>query len=169
MGTSSIKELTHFDENGNAVMVDVTNKDVTFREAVAGGRIKVGHDVYDAIKNGTSKKGDVLNVARIAGIMAVKQTANLIPLCHTLQITKAGIEFAMLEETKEIEAVCTVKVSGRTGVEMEALTGVSVALLTIYDMCKAIDKSMEIGSIRLYQKSGGKSGIYDERSISEEH
>lgn len=162
MGTPSVEcgEFTHFDANGNAVMVDVTDKPVTFREAVAAGHIKVGVRVYEAVRDGTSKKGDVLNVARIAGIMAVKQTANLIPLCHTLQITEAGIEFGMLEGTKEIEAVCTVKVSGRTGVEMEALTGVSVALLTIYDMCKAIDKCMEIGGIHLCRKTGGKSGIF---------
>ncbi len=161
-------DFTHFDTNGNAVMVDVTDKAVTDREATAGGRIKVSPEVYQAIRNGTSKKGDVLGVARIAGIMAVKQTANLIPLCHTLQITKADMEFRMLDETREVEAVCTVEVSGKTGVEMEALTGASVALLTIYDMCKAIDKYMEIGNIHLCKKTGGKSGVFVNMGRSEE-
>ena len=155
-----IMELTHFDAKGNAVMVDVTEKGVTDREAVAKGRIKVSAAVYDAIAVGTSKKGDVLGVARVAGIMAAKQTPNLIPLCHALMLTKAAVEFRMCPETSEVEAVCTVRVSGKTGVEMEALTGVSVALLTIYDMCKAIDKRMEITGIHLYRKSGGKSGEF---------
>lgn len=153
--------LTHFDEKGNAVMVDVTEKDVTEREAAAGGRIQVNRQVYDAVVNGTAKKGDVLGVARIAGIMAVKQTANLIPLCHMLPVTKAGIEFLLHPESLEIEAVCTVKVTGKTGVEMEALTGASVALLTIYDMCKAMDRGMVIRDICLRRKSGGKSGLYE--------
>lgn len=161
-------EFTHFDTDGNAVMVDVTDKAVTDREATASGRIKVSTEVYEAIRNGTSKKGDVLGVARIAGIMAVKRTSDLIPLCHTLQITKADMEFRMLDETREVEAVCTVKVSGKTGVEMEALTGVSVALLTIYDMCKAIDKFMEIGSVHLCKKTGGKSGVFVNMGGSEE-
>lgn len=154
-------ELTHFDEKGNARMVDVTEKAVTEREAIACGRIQVSRQVYEAVENGTAKKGDVLGVARIAGIMAVKQTANLIPLCHMLPITKAGIEFVMHPESLEIEAVCTVKVAAKTGVEMEALTGASTALLTIYDMCKAIDKGMVIREIQLMRKSGGKSGVYE--------
>ncbi|MDO4313525.1 MAG: cyclic pyranopterin monophosphate synthase MoaC [Eubacteriales bacterium] len=153
--------LTHFDEKGNAVMVDVTDKAITEREAVAGGRIRVNRKVYEAVENGTAKKGDVFGVARVAGIMAVKQTANLIPLCHVLPITKVGIEFFMYPESLEIEAVCTVKVTGKTGVEMEALTGVSTALLTVYDMCKAMDKGMTIRDIRLVRKSGGKSGNYE--------
>lgn len=152
--------LTHFDGEGNAVMVDVTEKMITEREASASGRIQVSREVYETVKSGTTAKGDVLGVARVAGIMAVKQTSDLIPLCHVLPLTKASVDFHMLEESYEIEAVCTVKNVGRTGVEMEALTGVSVALLTIYDMCKAVDKGMTIQGICLERKSGGKSGTY---------
>lgn len=153
--------LTHFDTDGNAVMVDVTEKKITEREASASGRIRVNREVYEAVVNGTADKGDVLGVARIAGIMAAKKTSDLIPLCHVLPITKASVDFRMSEERFEIEAVCTVKTAGKTGVEMEALTGVSTALLTIYDMCKAMDKSMVLSEIRLERKSGGKSGIYE--------
>ena len=156
-------EFTHFDKKGNAVMVDVSEKAITNREAVAIGTIRVSRECFDAIKNGTAKKGDVLSVARIAGIMGAKKTSELIPLCHILNLTKVTIEFTMNEEKLEVEAVCTVKVSGQTGVEMEALTGVSVALLTIYDMCKAIDKRMEIGAIYLAEKNGGKSGYFNNR------
>ena len=116
--------------------------------------------VMDAVLAGSVKKGDVLGVARVAGIMAVKQTSSLIPMCHTLLITKCSVDFEIDEEHLEIKAVCTAKVEGKTGVEMEALTGVSVALLTIYDMCKAIDKRMELGEIHLESKSGGKSGDF---------
>ncbi|EKQ55062.1 MULTISPECIES: cyclic pyranopterin monophosphate synthase MoaC [unclassified Clostridium] len=151
-------ELNHFDKNGNAIMVDVTNKDVTERTAIAKGKIIVNKEVFDAVKNGTSKKGDVLGVARVAGIMATKKTSDLIPMCHVLMISKSSIDFKMSEEKLEIEATCIVKVSGKTGVEMEALTGVTVALLTIYDMCKAMDKTMEISEVYLYKKTGGKSG-----------
>lgn len=151
-------ELNHFDNNGNAIMIDVTDKDITERTAVAKGKIKVNKEVFEAIRNGTSKKGDVLGVARVAGIMATKRTSDLIPMCHVLMITKSSIDFEMFEENLEIEATCIVKVSGKTGVEMEALTGVTVALLTIYDMCKAIDKTMEINEVYLYKKTGGKSG-----------
>lgn len=153
--------LTHFDTDGNAVMVDVTEKKITEREASASGRIRVNREVYEAVVNGTADKGDVLGVARIAGIMAAKKTSDLIPLCHVLPITKASVDFRMSEESFEIEAVCTVKTEGKTGVEMEALTGVSTALLTIYDMCKAMDKSMVLSGIRLKRKSGGKSGFYE--------
>ncbi len=156
-------DFTHFDHNGNAVMVDVSDKQTTEREAIAIGRIKVSKECFDAVKNGTAKKGDVLGVARIAGIMGAKKTSELIPLCHILNLTKVSIDFKMFEDTFEIEAVCTVKVLGKTGVEMEAMTGVSVALLTIYDMCKAIDKTMEIGSIYLAEKTGGKSGYFSNR------
>lgn len=151
-------DLTHFDNKGNAIMVDVTDKEVTERTAVARGRIKVNKDVFEAIKNRTSKKGDVLGVARVAGIMATKRTSDLIPMCHVLMITKSSIDFEMFEESLEVEAICTVKVSGKTGVEMEALTGVTVTLLTIYDMCKAMDKDMVINEVYLYKKTGGKSG-----------
>ena len=154
------QKLTHFDGQGNAVMVDVSAKDDTSHTAVASGKIKVNRAVMDAVLAGSVKKGDVLGVARVAGIMAVKQTSSLIPMCHTLLITKCSVDFEIDEEHLEIKAVCTAKVEGKTGVEMEALTGVSVALLTIYDMCKAIDKRMELGEIHLESKSGGKSGDF---------
>ncbi len=154
-------KMNHFDENGKAVMVDVTEKDITERIAVAKGSIRVSREVFDAVKAGTAAKGDVLGTARIAGIMAVKRTPDLIPMCHPLMITKASVDFQMFEEECRIEAVCTAKLKGRTGVEMEALTGVSVALLTIYDMCKAMDRGMVIGEICLVKKDGGKSGLYE--------
>lgn len=153
-------KLTHFDEQGRAIMVDVSEKNETARVAVASGKIKVNKAVFSAIKNGTAAKGDVLGVARIAGIMAVKRTSEVIPLCHPLPITKCGIEFELLPDELAVKAVATVKVTGKTGVEMEALHGVSVALLTIYDMCKALDKGMEIEYIHLDSKSGGKSGDF---------
>ncbi len=152
--------LTHFDASGNAVMVDVSEKAVTTRIAEARGSIQVNQAVYDAISNGTAKKGDVLGVARIAGIMGAKKTSDLIPMCHPLMISKCTVDFTMHPETLSIEACCIVKVSGQTGVEMEALTGVNLALLTIYDMCKAMDKGMEITNVRLIEKQGGKSGHY---------
>ncbi len=152
--------FTHFDEQGNAIMVDVSEKEVTSRVAVASGKICVNTDVMDAVLHQKVKKGDVLGVARIAGIMAVKKTPHLIPMCHTLLISKCSVDFEIDKEKLEIKAVCTVKVEGKTGVEMEALTGVSVTLLTIYDMCKAIDKRMEITDIRLESKEGGKSGMF---------
>lgn len=154
------QKLTHFDAEGNAVMVDVSGKQITSRTAVASGKIRVNESVMEAVLAGTVAKGDVLGVARVAGIMAVKQTPSLIPMCHTLLIAKCGIEFEVDRGKLEIKAVCTAKVEGKTGVEMEALTGVSVALLTIYDMCKAIDKRMELGEIHLETKSGGKSGDF---------
>lgn len=152
--------LTHFDASGNAVMVDVSEKAVTTRIAEARGSIQVNQAVYDAISNGTAKKGDVLGVARIAGIMGAKKTSDLIPMCHSLMISKCTVDFTMHPETLSIEACCIVKVSGQTGVEMEALTGVNLALLTIYDMCKAMDKGMKITNVRLIEKQGGKSGHY---------
>lgn len=152
--------LTHFDASGNAVMVDVSEKAVTTRIAEARGSIQVNQAVYDAISNGTAKKGDVLGVARIAGIMGAKKTSDLIPMCHPLMISKCTVDFTMHPETLSIEACCIVKVSGQTGVEMEALTGVNLALLTIYDMCKAMDKGMKITNVRLIEKQGGKSGHY---------
>ena len=153
-------KLNHFDPKGNAVMVDVSGKIPTSRTAVAKGKICVCQAVMDAVKQGTVKKGDVLGVARVAGIMAVKQTSHLIPMCHPLMIQKCSVDFELDEENLEITAICTAKTEGQTGVEMEALTGVNVALLTIYDMCKAIDKSMELTDIHLVEKSGGKSGLY---------
>lgn len=154
------ESFTHFDEKGNAIMVDVSQKNETKRTAIACGSIKVSKEIMDAVINHTAKKGDVLGVARVAGIMAVKQTSSLIPMCHTLLITKCSVDFELLEEELEIKAYCTVKVTGKTGVEMEALTGVSVTLLTIYDMCKAIDKHMVMGDIHLIEKTGGKSGVF---------
>lgn len=156
-----MSELTHFDEKGQAIMVDVGEKMQTERTAVAHGFIQVSNDVYTAIREGTTKKGDVLGVARIAGIMGVKRTAELIPLCHVLMLTKCSVDFVMHEESLRIEAICTVKTYGKTGVEMEALTGVQITLLTIYDMCKAIDKGMVITDVCLQYKEGGKSGVYE--------
>ena len=150
--------LTHFDENGKAVMIDVTEKKETVREATAGGKIIVNRDVFHAVKAGTVGKGDVLAVATTAGIAGAKRTSDLIPMCHILPITNCKINFHMNEEECAIYCTCTVKVTGKTGVEMEALTGASTALLTIYDMCKALDKKMEITDIRLLKKTGGKSG-----------
>ena len=154
------QKLNHFDEKGNAVMVDVTDKAETERRAVARGTIHVTREIFDAIASGTVRKGDVLGTARIAGILAAKQTPHLIPMCHPLLLTKAAVDFELHEDTLSVDAVCTVKLKGQTGVAMEALTGVSVALLTIYDMCKALSKTMEIGEIHLEMKSGGKSGTY---------
>lgn len=154
-------ELNHFNADGEAIMVDVSEKDETKRQATAAGVISMSRDCLNLVRLGQMKKGDVLGVARIAGIMALKQTAGLIPLCHILNLTHAGISFEIHDEACEIEAVCTVSTTGKTGVEMEALTGTSVALLTIYDMCKAADKTMTIGSIRLLHKTGGKSGEFN--------
>ncbi len=153
-------EFTHFDEQGNALMVDVGDKEETKREAVARGSIFMNARCFQMVKEGSMAKGDVLGVARVAGIMGAKRTSDLIPLCHILNLTKLTIDFTLKEETKEIEASCTARTMGKTGVEMEALTGVSVALLTVYDMCKAVDKTMEIGKIYLERKSGGKSGEF---------
>ncbi len=158
-------ELTHFDENGNARMVDVGDKEVTKRIAVAEGKIVVCKNVYDAIKNKEIKKGDVLTVATTAGIMGVKKNFEIIPMCHILNITNAKIEWEVNDTANadglyEIKCICTVKCEGKTGVEMEALTGVSVALLTVYDMVKAIDKTMVIKDICLIEKDGGKSGHF---------
>ena len=155
------QELTHFDHEGNAIMVDVSEKEITTRVATAIGKIKVSKAVIDAIVTKTAKKGDVLGVARVAGIMAVKQTANLIPMCHTLLINKCNVEFEIDVNECVVTTYCTVKIDGKTGVEMEALTGVSVAALTIYDMCKAVQRDMEIGGIKLMQKTGGKSGDFE--------
>ena len=153
-------EPTHFDDAGNARMVNVGGKDETERVAVAEGRITMTPAAYAMVRAGTMKKGDVLGVARIAGIMAAKQVDNLIPLCHPLAITKADISFTFDDDENAVGIEAAVGIIGRTGVEMEALTAVSVAALTIYDMCKAVDKGMEISDIRLKSKSGGKSGDY---------
>lgn len=151
------KEFTHFDGQGNAIMVDVSDKETTMRKAVAKGTIYVGEDVLQAVLQQRIKKGDVLGVARVAGIMAVKNTAAMIPMCHSLQITGCSLDFEIDEKNAAITAFCTAKVTGKTGVEMEALSGASVALLTIYDMCKAIRKDMVITGLTLVEKTGGKS------------
>ena len=153
-------DLTHFYHEGNAIMVDVTEKAITTRTAVAVGKIIVCPEIFARIKAGSIEKGDVLGVARIAGIMGAKKTSELIPLCHPLPLTKCSIDFTMDAANSAVLAHCTVKTDGKTGVEMEALTGVQVALLTIYDMCKAIDKRMIITDIHLVNKSGGKSGDF---------
>ena len=152
-------EFNHFDDNGNAIMVDVSEKKDTDRIALARGRIYMYEETIRAVKGGSVKKGDVLGVARVAGIMAAKKTPDLIPLCHVLCLTKAAVDFKV--EDTYVEAECTVRTTGKTGVEMEALTGVSVALLTIFDMCKALDKTMEITDVHVVRKEGGKSGLFE--------
>ena len=151
------EKFNHFDAAGNAIMVDVGGKALTERVAVASGKIFVSDEVFATIKSGSTKKGDVLGVARIAGIMAAKKTAEIIPLCHPLPLSHCAINFELLDEEHAVKVKATVKTTWATGVEMEALHSVSVALLTIYDMCKAIDKSMVLGEICLEFKSGGKS------------
>ena len=151
-------KFTDFDDDGKAVMVDITEKNVTERTAVATGEIVMNRETLEAVKKGNIKKGDVLGVARIAAIMAAKQTQSLIPMCHNILLTNAKIEFSFDDEGNKILIKSTVKTTGKTGVEMEALTMVSIAGLTIYDMCKSMDKSMVIGEIRLVEKHGGKSG-----------
>lgn len=152
------EKLNHFDAAGNAIMVDVGGKALTERVAVASGKIFVSKEIYSAIESGTSKKGDILGVARIAGIMAAKKTSDVIPLCHPLPLSHCALDFELLPTESAVKAIATIKTTWMTGVEMEALHAVSVALLTIYDMCKAIDKSMTLGEIQLEKKSGGKSG-----------
>lgn len=151
-------EFTHFNEQGEAHMVDVTKKMDTHREAVATGFISMNEECYQLAKAGTNKKGDILGVARIAGIMAMKKTADLIPLCHNIPISKSEIQFEYDDANQRIQVTGIVRTYDKTGVEMEAMTGVQVALLTIYDMCKAVDKFMVIHDVSLVRKSGGKSG-----------
>lgn len=163
MATEKKPAFTHFDEQGQARMVDVGGKSETVRLAEAAGNIKMSADAYQLVKSGSMAKGDVLGIARIAGIMAAKKTGELVPLAHPLMITKVTVDFSYRDEDCAIDILATVGISGKTGVEMEALTAVSVAALTIYDMCKAVDKSMVIGDIRLIKKTGGKSGTYIRR------
>ncbi|MFC6638437.1 cyclic pyranopterin monophosphate synthase MoaC [Sulfitobacter sp. JBTF-M27] len=153
--------LTHFDAKGDAHMVDVSDKDVTSRIAVAENYIKMQRETYDIICEGRAKKGDVLGVARLAGIMGAKRTSDLIPLCHPLPITKVSVDLEPDADLPGIRITATVKTTGQTGVEMEALTAASVAALTVYDMAKAVDKGMEIGGLRVVLKDGGKSGRYE--------
>ncbi|MCX0393295.1 cyclic pyranopterin monophosphate synthase MoaC [Clostridium perfringens] len=154
-------KLTHFDNKGNAVMVDVSNKNETERIAIATGTVKASSETIELIKSGQIGKGDVLGVARVAGIMAMKNTSNLIPMCHPVMITGSSIDFEIDSEKNEIRITATSKIVHKTGVEMEALTGVSISALTIYDMCKAVDKRMVIGDIHLVKKLGGKSGEFN--------
>ncbi|MBN1615301.1 MAG: cyclic pyranopterin monophosphate synthase MoaC [Deltaproteobacteria bacterium] len=156
----SVVPLSHLDENGKARMVDVTSKDVTPREAVARGKVIMNPETAARIGEGSVPKGDVLGVARIAGIMAAKRTGELIPLCHPLELTGIDVQFAVDAGRGEIAIEAKVKTVGRTGVEMEALTAVAVAALTVYDMCKSSDKEMVLGDIMLISKEGGKSGSF---------
>lgn len=151
-------DLTHLDEQGNARMVDIGGKTETQRVAIASGRIRMSAQALDAIRAGDAPKGDVLAAARIAGIMAAKKTSELIPLCHPLALDAATVDFSFQEDG--VQATAKASLSGRTGVEMEAMTAVSVALLTIYDMAKALDKGMVIESVRLIEKRGGRSGLW---------
>ena len=152
--------LTHFDAKGDAHMVDVSDKAVTARVAVAAGHVKMAQATFDLISEGRAKKGDVIGVARLAGIMGAKKTPDLIPLCHPLPVTKVSVEIAQDPDLPGLQIEATVKTTGQTGGEMEALTAVSTAALTVYDMVKAVDKAMEIGGIRVLLKDGGKSGRY---------
>ena len=156
-----MSDLTHFDKDGNAVMVDVGAKDETEREATASGRVLMQPSTFDLIQSRGIKKGDVMSVAQLAGIMAAKRTPDLIPLCHPLTLSSVKVTLEAVASQAAIEITATCKLKGRTGVEMEALTAVSVAALTVYDMCKAVDRSMQITDIRLTKKSGGKSGHYE--------
>ena len=153
-----MSELTHFNQAGEAHMVDVGSKDVTQRRAVASGRIVMLPETLQLIAQGSHKKGDVLGIARIAGIMAAKKTSDLIPLCHPLALTNVSVEFQLDNDNHAVNCQATVATAGQTGVEMEALTAVQVALLTIYDMCKAVDRGMVMTDIQLQEKAGGKSG-----------
>ncbi len=154
-------EFTHFNEEGKAKMVDVSEKKVTDRTAVATGSIRVSSEVIGRIISKDMKKGDVLSVAQVAGIMGAKKTSDIIPMCHNIFISGADIKFYIDEENSKIDIKATVKTSGQTGIEMEALSAVSIAALTIYDMCKAVDKNMTIENVKLIKKTGGKSGTYE--------
>ncbi len=154
-------DFTHFDAEGKAVMVDVSDKDVTERVAEAKGSVIMQPETLTMIRDGGVKKGDVLSVARLAGIMGAKRTPDLIPLCHPLALTSVKVDLTLDEARNAVDITATCKLKGRTGVEMEALTAVSVAALTVYDMCKAVDRGMRITEVRLTKKSGGKSGSYE--------
>jgi cyclic pyranopterin phosphate synthase len=154
-------EFTHFDSDGNAHMVDVGRKPATARRAIVKGHVRMAAATLQMISDGTAKKGDVLGVARLAGIMGAKQTASLIPLCHPMGLDHVSLDMDIDSALPGIQITATCSVTGPTGVEMEAMTAVCTAALTIYDMCKAVDRGMEIGAVRLTHKSGGKSGIFD--------
>ena len=157
-----MSDLTHIDADGDAIMVDVSDKDVTERIAVAAGSVIMAPETFSLISGGDVKKGDVLSVAQLAGIMGAKRTPDLIPLCHPLNLTSVSVKLTIDTARNAVDITASCKLTGRTGVEMEALTAVSVAALTVYDMVKAVDRSMVITNIRLVHKSGGKSAVYDE-------
>ena len=160
-----MNDFTHFNEAGRARMVDVSEKAATVRTAVAVGRVRMNAETFALVKSGGMKKGDVLGTAQIAGIMAAKRTSDLIPMCHTLLLTGVDLDFRLNEADCAVDITASVRCTGVTGVEMEALTAVSVAALTVYDMCKAVQKDMEITGIRLISKTGGKSGDYQNGSV----
>ena len=153
-------KFTHFDNDGKAIMVDISDKNVTERLASAISSISMNEQTLNMIKSGNAKKGDVLGIARIAGIMAAKKTSELIPLCHPISLSSVTIDFEIDDNTNSINIICNCKLNGKTGLEMEALTAVSIAALTIYDMCKAVDREMTITKTRLTYKAGGKSGTF---------
>ncbi len=153
-------KLSHFDEDGKAAMVDVSDKDITERTATAEGSITMAPETLALIQTGSVEKGDVLGAARLAGIMAAKRTADLIPLCHPLSLTSVALDLVCDAQASAVHITATCKLKGRTGVEMEALTAVTIAALTVYDMCKAVDRAMTIGAVRLTHKAGGKSGEF---------
>ena len=155
------KDLTHFDAQGNAVMVDVSDKDATTRVATAAGSVLMQADTLKTIMDQGIKKGDVLSVAQLAGIMGAKRTSDLIPLCHPLDLSSVTVDLSCDPDRNAVDITATAKITGKTGVEMEALTAVTVAALTVYDMCKAIDKGMRLSDVRLIKKTGGKSGTYE--------
>jgi cyclic pyranopterin phosphate synthase len=154
-------DLTHIDENGNAVMVDVSSKNETERTATAKGSVEMQPETIAIIQGGGVKKGDVLSIAQLAGIMGAKRTPDLIPLCHPLNLSSVKVNLSCDADRNAVDIEATCKLNGQTGVEMEALTAVSVAALTVYDMCKAVDKGMHISNIRLTHKAGGKSGVFE--------
>ncbi len=156
-----MSDFTHFDEDGKAAMVDVSDKDATARVAVAKGSVIVQPETIALIQSGGVKKGDVLSVARLAGITGAKRTPDLIPLCHPLQLDSVAVDLELAPERNAIDIIATCKITGKTGVEMEAMTAVAIAALTVYDMCKAVDRGMRIVDIRLTHKSGGKSGTFE--------
>lgn len=156
-------DFSHFNDSGRAKMVDVSAKEDTARTAVAAGRVLVNEETFRLIRSGGMKKGDVLAVAQVGGIMGAKKTSELIPMCHPIMLSGVDIDFELREETHSVEITATAKCTGATGVEMEALTAVSVAALTVYDMCKAVQRDIEISDIRLLKKSGGKSGVFERK------
>tara|TARA_B100001989_G_scaffold135024_1_gene95634 strand:- start:159 stop:635 length:477 start_codon:yes stop_codon:yes gene_type:complete len=156
-----VADLTHFDDNGNAHMVDISDKQNSFRTAKAACSIQMSLETLKIIANGNSKKGDVLNVARIAGIQGAKRTSELIPLCHPISLTKISLDLTLNDKIPGVEIISTVKTTGPTGVEMEALTAASISALTVYDMVKSLDKSIIVKDLRLIFKDGGKSGLYE--------